>query len=191
MHSLALFPLNTVLFPGGELRLRIFEPRYLTLVRDCTRDDQPFGVCRILQGSEAGAQAAPAAYGTAARIVDFNLDDGGLLGIVARGERCFQVEQPRLRDDGLLVAAVRWIEPRQEPLRPEHALLASLLERMLERAGGVHAKAGPLQYDDAEWVGFRLGELLPLDDDERQRLLQLDSPHQRLQRLLELLPSLG
>lgn len=191
MTQLALFPLNTVLFPGGELRLRIFEPRYLALVRDCTRDNQPFGVCRILHGQEVGEPAAPAAYGTAARIVDFNVDERGLLGIVTHGERRFHVEAPRLRDNGLLVATVRWIERRTEPLRPEHALLASLLERMLERAGGLHAMAGPAQYDDAEWVGFRLCELLPLDDDERQRLLQTDDPHQRLQRLLELLPSMG
>ncbi len=191
MTQLALFPLSTVLFPGGELRLRIFEPRYLSLVRDCTRDNQPFGVCRLLEGDEAGEPAMPAAFGTAARIVDFHVDDRGLLGIVTHGERRFHVLQPRLRDNGLLVAEVRWIEPCIEPVEPEHALLASLLERILERAGGLHAKAGPAQYDDAEWVGFRLCELLPLEDEERQRLLQMERPHQRLQRLLELLPSLG
>jgi Lon protease-like protein len=191
MAQLALFPLNTVLFPGGELRLRIFEPRYLGLVRDCTRDNLPFGVCRILHGQEVGEPAIPAAFGTAARIVDFHVDDSGLLGIVTHGERRFHVERPRMRDNGLMMAQVSWIEPRVEPLRPEHALLSSLLERMLERAGGLHAKAGPGQYDDAEWVGFRLCELLPLDDDERQHLLQVDDPHQRLQRLLELLPSMG
>lgn len=190
MPEIALFPLKTVLYPGGELRLRIFEPRYLGLVRDCTRDNVPFGVCQILQGGEAGEPAMPAAFGTAARIVDFHVDERGLLGIVAHGERRFHVEQPRLRDSGLLAARVRWIEPRSEPVEPEHALLASLLERMLERAGGLHAKASPAQYDDAEWVGFRLCELLPLEDEERQRLLQRESPYQRLQRLLELLPDI-
>lgn len=191
MPQLVLFPLNTVLFPGGELRLRIFEPRYLELVRDCTRDNQPFGVCRILRGHEVGEPAAPAAFGTAARIVDFNVDERGLLGIVTRGERRFHVERPRLRDNGLLVAEVSWIDPRVEPMRPEHSLLSSLLERMLEQAGGIHAMASHAQFDDAEWVGFRLCELLPLDDEERQRLLQEPDPHDRLQRLLELLPSMG
>lgn len=190
MTTLVLFPLNIVLFPGGELRLRIFEPRYLDMVRECSRDNLPFGVCRILQGGEVGEPALPAAFGTAARIVDFHVDERGLLGIVSHGERRFHVRQPRLRDNGLLVAEVRWIEPRREPVRPEHALLASLLERMLEQVGGLHAKAGPAQHDDAEWVGFRLCELLPLEDDERQRLLQEDCPHRRLQRLLELLPSM-
>ena len=81
LSDLPLFPLNAVLFPGGELALRIFEPRYLDLVRECTRQERPFGVCLILDGAEAGAPAMPAAVGTLARIVDFEARTDGLLGI--------------------------------------------------------------------------------------------------------------
>ncbi|GIX35821.1 MAG: ATP-dependent protease [Lysobacteraceae bacterium] len=190
MDALPLFPLRAVLYPGGELRLRVFEPRYLDLVRECALHDRPFGACRMLD-ADADGPALPAAWGTEARIVDFDVDRHGLLGILTLGGRRFHVERPRCRDNGLVLVEVRWIPARPEPLRPEHALLAYLLERMLERAGGRHARAGPAQYDDAEWVGYRLCELLPLDEDERQRQLQTDCPHARLQRLLELLPDLG
>jgi uncharacterized protein len=191
MDGLPLFPLHTVLFPGGELRLRIFEPRYLTMVRDCTRDGLPFGVCLILEGREAGEPATPAAFGTTARIVDFHVDERGLLGIVARGERRFHVQRTRVRDSGLVVGEVGLLDDAPATVRPEHGLLVTLLERIIEQAGGPHAKAGPADYDDAHWLGWRLAELLPLDDRLRQRLLQSDDPHARLQQLLEVLPDLG
>ena len=69
--ALPLFPLKSVLFPGGKLELRIFERRYLDLVAECARTSSGFGVCLILQGEEAGAPAEPAAVGTLARIIDF------------------------------------------------------------------------------------------------------------------------
>ena len=88
--DIPLFPLNAVLFPGGTLSLRIFEPRYLDLVRDCTRSNSGFGVCLILAGREAGEPATPAAVGTLAHIEDFYSLPDGLLGIRARGSRRFR-----------------------------------------------------------------------------------------------------
>ena len=85
--SIPLFPLNTVLFPGGVLELRVFERRYLDLVRDCARNATGFGVCMILHGEESGEPAVPAAVGTLAHIVDFYTDDDGLLGIRADGPK--------------------------------------------------------------------------------------------------------
>lgn len=191
MEELPLFPLHSVLFPGGELRLRVFEPRYLGLVRDCTRDGRPFGVCHILAGSEVGAPATPASFGCTARIVDFHVGDDGLLGITALGEQRFHVQRLRVRDNGLLVAAVEACDDEAQVLRPEHALLASILERILEQVGGRHSLAAHCLYDDAHWVGYRLAELLPLGNDERQALLQLACPHRRLQTLLQRLPQLA
>lgn len=191
MDGLPLFPLHTVLFPGGELRLRIFEPRYLQMVRDCTRGSLPFGVCYILDGHEVGTPATPAAFGTSASIVDFHVDERGLLGIVARGGQRFHVRRTKVRDSGLVVGEVELRDDVPARVLPEHGLLVNLLERILEQAGGPHAKAGPAEYDDAHWLGWRLAELLPLSDDFRQRLLQNDDPHGRLQILLEVLPELG
>ena len=185
LDSLGLFPLHSVLVPGAVLGLRVFEPRYLDLVRDCSRDGGGFGICLILSGEETGEVATPAAFGTEALIEDFGTDDKGLLTLRVRGRRRFRVQRTRVRDNGLVVAEVDWREPDpDDEVRPEHALLAMLLQRILEQAGGEHADAPPARFDDAAWVGWRLAVLLPLADLQRQTLLQEDDPHARLQQLL-------
>jgi Lon protease-like protein len=189
--TLGLFPLPTVLLPGAALGLRVFEPRYLDLVRECGREGGGFGVCLLLpkDGGVGGMPAAPAAYGTEARIEDFGSDDGGLLTLRVRGHRRFRVLRTRVRSNGLVVGEIQWRDPDpDDELRPEHALLGLLLQRILDQAGGEHAGASPAQLDDAAWVGWRLAELLPLTDLQRQQLLQEDDPHARLQQLLALIP---
>ncbi|MFK3649648.1 LON peptidase substrate-binding domain-containing protein [Lysobacter enzymogenes] len=187
--SLGLFPLHTVLVPGASLDLRVFERRYLDLVRECGRLGRGFGVCLIMQGEEVGAPASAAAYGTEALIEDFGTGEDGLLTLRVRGARRFRAERARVRDNGLQVAQVIWCEPdRDDVVQPQHSLLVTLLERLLEQAGGEHALAPHSRLDDAAWVGWRLAELLPLSLPQRQMLLQLDDPHERLERLLALLP---
>lgn len=182
---LPLFPLRTVLVPGGALGLRIFETRYLDMVRDCGRSGTGFGVCLILDGAEAGAPATPAAVGTEARIEDFDTTPEGLLALRVRGTRRFRVRQTRVRANGLVVGDVDWCAPDpDDPLRPEHALLGDVLRQTLERAGTRAVDVPQARFDDAAWVGWRLAELLPLDDATRQALLQEDDPHARLDRLI-------
>lgn len=185
--SLPLFPLHTVLVPGAALGLRIFERRYLDMIRDCGRSGSGFGVCLILDGTEAGAAALPAAFGTEALVEDFDTTPEGLLSLRVRGRRRFHVLRTRVRDTGLLVAEIEWreddaVSPR---LRPEHALLAELLRRILLQIASNHAEPAPMLFENAAWVGWRLAELLPLAMPQRQELLQLDDPHARLQRLLD------
>jgi Lon protease-like protein len=189
LSELPLFPLSSVLFPGGSLGLRIFEPRYLDLIRRCGRSGEGFGICLILEGSEAGAPAIPAALGTEAAIVDFAMTDDGLLGITVEGRRRFHVERTRVRADGLIVADVRWLPDTEVArMREEHALLGVLLARILDKAGVEHDGVGKGRLAEADFVGWRLAEWLPLSPQERQWLLQLDDPHERLQQLVERLP---
>ncbi|HSS07649.1 MAG TPA: LON peptidase substrate-binding domain-containing protein [Rhodanobacteraceae bacterium] len=189
LTDLPLFPLSAVLFPGGPLALRIFEQRYLDLVRDCARRSCGFGVCLILQGREAGEPAVPAAVGTVARITDFYTLPDGLLGISAEGGERFQVTTTRVRDNGLVHGEVRfWPEEPRVPVPPEHGLLATILERLIEKAGGPFAKAERSCYDDASWVGFRLAEMLPIEQPDRQRLLQVTDPVERLSCLTHYVP---
>lgn len=188
--SLPLFPLHVVLVPGAALDLRIFERRYLDMVRDCGRSGSGFGVCLILDGVDAGAPATPAAFGSEALIEDFGSTPEGLLSLRVRGRRRFHVLRTRVRDSGLVVADIEWREddPAVSPrLRPEHALLAELLRRILSKAGAGGAEPAPLLFENAAWVGWRLAELLPLAMPQRQALLQLDDPHARLQRLLDVI----
>lgn len=189
LTDIPLFPLSAVLFPGGPLSLRIFEQRYLDLVRDCARRSSGFGVCLILQGREAGEPAVPAAVGTLACITDFYTLPDGLLGIAAEGGARFHVATTRVRDNGLVHGEVDfWPDEPAVAVPPEHGLLATILERLIEKAGGPFAKAARTCYDDASWVGFRLAEALPLDENERQQLLQMTDPLQRLGRLTQYIP---
>lgn len=188
-HQLPLFPLNTVLVPGASLGLRVFEARYLDLVRDCARSGTGFGVCLILDGGEAGQPATPAMIGTEARIEDFGATPEGLLTISARGGRRFRVRETQVRGNGLRVAEVEWCDPDpDDELRPEHALLGTLLQQVIEQVGGEYAKAPPSRFDDAAWVSWRLTELLPLDNAQRLGLLEEDDPHARLDRVLAWMP---
>ncbi|MEA9607084.1 LON peptidase substrate-binding domain-containing protein [Xanthomonas campestris pv. plantaginis] len=189
ISSLPLFPLHSVLLPGATIGLRVFERRYLDLVRDCGRTGSSFGVCLILDGSDVGAPAVPAAYGTEVRIEDFDVGTDGVLVLRLRGTRRFRVQRSRVRDNGLVVGEVSWCEPdSDDELRPEHGLLATVLERMLEQVGGEFASAGPGLLDQAAWVGWRLAELLPLSESQRLSLLQEDDPHRRLEQLLAWMP---
>ena len=188
-HALPLFPLRTVLLPGASLGLRLFERRYLDMISDCGRQGRGFGVCMILQGNEAGVPAVPAAFGTEAVIEDFGTGDDGLLNLQVRGARRFHVERTRVRDNGLIIGDVRWCEADlDDGLRPEHALLATVLQHFLEKAGGEHSKVSNARFDDAAWVGWRLAEFLPLEDAQRLSILQEDDPHERLSLLLQLMP---
>lgn len=188
-NDIPLFPLAAVLFPGGQLNLRIFEPRYLDMVRECARNDSCFGVCLILEGQESSAPALPAVVGTLARITDFYTHPDGLLGIGAQGGARFRVHRTRVRDNGLLRGDVRrWPHEPAQQVPAEFGLLATILERLIEQAGGPFRCAPRECFDDACWVGFRLAEMLPLLAAERQQLLELTDPLERLRVLRDALP---
>jgi uncharacterized protein len=178
--GLPLFPLGTVLFPGGPLRLRIFEPRYLDMVRQCLKESRAFGVVLILEGEEAGEVASVAGSGTSARVVDFDTLPDGLLGIDCVGEQRFRVLRRWQQGDGLNVAEVDYL-PDDPPcaLPAELAHLGELLREVLPQLGERYAHV-VAHYEDAGWVGNRWAEVLPLTVAEKQQLLELDDPLARL-----------
>ncbi|MEX0731380.1 MAG: LON peptidase substrate-binding domain-containing protein [Aquisalimonadaceae bacterium] len=187
---LALFPLRTVLFPGGPLQLRIFEARYLDMVSQCLRDSTGFGVCLIEEGSEVGQPARPCKIGTLARIVDWDKRRDGLLGITAVGEQRFRIRKTWATRDRLLMAEVDEL-PLVGPdtLSPQPELIHSLIERVLELKGLGYEHVA-VQWESAHWLSCRLAEVLPLDLEFKQHLLEMDSPRDRLRALVPLLPAL-
>jgi len=187
VNQLPLFPLRTVLFPGGLLPLRIFEPRYVDMVGQCLRANEPFGVLLIRTGGEIGPIGDVAGIGTSARIVDFHSLPDGLLGLMCRGERRFRLQRRVTRADGLHFGEVEWLaEPESSPLQPAQRPLVPVLQRVLVELGATARFLEP-RYDDAGWVGCRCAELLPLDVAARQRLLEIDDPAERLRQIMPLL----
>lgn len=184
-----LFPLDTVLVPGGVLPLRIFEPRYLDMVRECARDDRPFGVCLLLPGTGEQDHSHHARVGTLAGIRDFYTLQDGLLGITAEGRERFRVRRTSVRDNGLMQGELAILDEGSAVAVPEaYSVLTQIVQRLMERVGGNYPGHGPDDLQDATWVGYRLTELLPLENMEKQVLLEINDPVQRLQRLLETLP---
>jgi hypothetical protein len=182
-QEIPLFPLGTVLFPGGPLPLRIFEARYVDLVSRCLRDGSGFGVVLIREGAEAGGPALTFDVGTYARIVDFSRQDDGLLGIRAQGERRFRILERRRARDGLNVADVEWLPgDRVVPLPAEFADLGPALEAVLEQVGEPYASL-ERRLDDAAWVAGRLAEIIPIPPGHKQHCLELDDPVERLRFL--------
>ena len=187
LRQVPLFPLHTVLFPGGPLALRIFEPRYLDMVSECLRHEQPFGVCLIQSGQEAGEAARPHLTGTFARIVDWQRGDDGLLSISARGEQRFHVQDTHVERDQLLRGSVQVLPPEASaPLPDEFSYMTEVLDQLYEHAGEIYARL-PRHPQDASWVGYRLAEVLSLPLVRRQYFLELEDPLLRLTQLDEIL----
>jgi Lon protease-like protein len=173
----ALFPLGTVLFPGGRLELRVFEPRYLDMVARCLRGANRFGVVAIRHGSEVGA-ADTYAVGTLATIVDWGSSRDGVLAIVARGLEVFRCERTTRAADGLYVGQVRPVQ-RSAPagVPSAYAALVALARNLPTPASGA------LRADDPEGLAYRLAESLPLAVSVKQSLLETDDALVRLERL--------
>jgi hypothetical protein len=189
-REIPLFPLNTVLFPGGPLPLRIFEPRYLDMVAERMRNGQPFGVCLIRDGEETRA-AAPHEMGTFARIVDFQQYEDNVLGITVLGEGRFRVRDFWVQADQLVVGEVEPLPAEPErALTAEHANIPELVQTLLERTGLLYADL-PKHYDDPTWLGYRLAEVLPIPLPRKQRFLELENPILRLDQIGDVLRAMA
>ncbi len=182
-----LFPLNTVLFPGGLLPLRIFEQRYLEMAKGCLRDGTPFGVCLIREGAEVGAPATHEDLGCLARITQWDMQQLGLLQLVAQGAERFRVLTKRVRADGLILADIELLaENPDTPMPEKFRACRQLLERIVAEHGE-RLFAKPFRLDSSAWVGARLAEVLPLPAAARQKLFELDDSVQRLEIMQRLL----
>lgn len=181
-ESIALFPLNIVLFPEGRLPLRIFETRYIDMVRNCMRGNLNFGVVQIRDGSEVGP-ADTFDVGTTAKIVDFHQLTDGFLGLSCVGEQRFRILRRSRQTDGLNLAEVDWLIPEPVvPVPPRLEHLADLLKTVLPQLGEVYTGIA-MRLDDAAWVGHRLTEILPIAAAQKQISLELDDPVERLDML--------
>lgn len=185
--SLSLFPLSTVLFPGGVLPLRIFEARYTDMVSECLRMQRPFGVCLITQGSETGETAACEPIGCLAEIRDVDMEQPGVLRIRAVGSTRFRIETSETGPHRLMRGRVSLIpDDPQIAVPQEHADCVGLVRRMVQEIDRTVPDAtqrmmtGPWQYDSAGWVANRIAEFLPIPGASRYRLMSMDDPLDRL-----------
>jgi Lon protease-like protein len=185
--TLPLFPLNTVVFPGGVLPLRIFEQRYLDMVKQAIADNTPFGICAIREGGETGTPAVPYAVGTCVRVTDWDMPQTGILHIDTLAQERFVIRSTRTEPSGLLVGTVEAVSSEAATAVPDDLELAvEILRHIIGEYGDAHFPA-PHQYDNAVWVGYRLSEVLPLKRSIKQNLLEMNDSVTRLRILAEFL----
>jgi Lon protease-like protein len=189
--EIPLFPLQTVLFPGGRLPLRIFEQRYMDMAKACLRDGTTFGVCLIREGGEVGEPALPEDLGCTARIADWDMPQLGLLQVVARGEQRFRIRSRRLQADGLALAGIELLPVEADtPLDPQSDLCSRVLRKIVDAAPAGLVELPP-HFESGIWVSARLAELLPLSHASKQRLLEMNDARDRLEILRRLISSNG
>ncbi|HUX82286.1 MAG TPA: LON peptidase substrate-binding domain-containing protein [Halothiobacillus sp.] len=178
-QTLPLFPLHTVLFPDGYLPLRIFETRYIDMVRQSLRESQPFGVVLLKQGGEVLQCETDRdttefnTLGTLAHIVDTDLAADGMLQIEARGDRRFRIERSWMERDGLMMGEITLLDQATVPERVADQVprLSAFLERIMSDRDP--HRVNP-RFDDPSWVIYRLLERLPIKLEDRQRVLTVD-----------------
>ncbi|MDE3010013.1 MAG: LON peptidase substrate-binding domain-containing protein [Pseudomonadota bacterium] len=183
MEQVPIFALGAVLFPRSLVPLRVFEPRYMDMVKDCLRHGTSFGVCLITEGREVGVAASVQPVGCLARIVEWDMPDLGILQIVAEGTERFRVRERRVSPGGLILAGIELLAPELPlPVPPQHENLVRLLRAIVENADERYFPR-PLRYDDAVWVGCRLADVLPIPIGRKQQALALEDPLARLDLL--------
>jgi Lon protease-like protein len=183
INRVPLFPLNTVMFPGGVLPLRIFEPRYLDMVSDCLRNDTPIGVVLIREGQEVGQAADTYAMGTLSVISYWNRRADGLLGITLRGTQRFRLLSHEIMPNQLVMADVEALPaPQSIQVNSKYQTMANLLRKIIAQLEPPYTTM-PAHYDNLEWVSARLCEFLPMPLEYKQQLLECDDTINRIEQL--------
>jgi Lon protease-like protein len=195
--ELPLFPLQTVLFPGGLLSLKVFEARYLDLMATCLRESRPFGVVSLRSGTEvqrADAKVALAQTGVLAELLEVDSAQAGILQVRCRGTHRFALDAPHQQGDGLWLATSRTL-PDDDVVAPAPGLhdtvrgLANAIASL--KSQGTEPFLQPFRFDDAGWVANRWCEILPISLAAKQKLMELADPQVRLQLVDEFLRGKG
>ncbi len=198
-ETLPLFPLRSMLFPGAEIALQLFEPRYLDMTKRCMRDDSGFGVVAIRAGREVAGNSGDIMQlldiGTHARVVDWDALENGMLGITARGDKKFRILSADTQPDHLVVAEVEFLATEEPQAMPaEYEQLLEILNELLRHPSVAQMQLHPLANSDAAdatQVGNLLSQLLPVNIHAKYELLSCTDPLQRLARIVEIVAELG
>lgn len=188
LAEIPIFPLHTVLFPGGVLPLRVFEQRYIEMTKSCLRDDAPFGACLIREGREVGAPAVPETVGCLARITQWDMPQLGMFQLITLGTGRFRILETRIARSGLISASIEMLpaEVKAEVDPPCREVLGLIMEKV-----GADRFPAPVSLDDDAWVAYRLAEILPVEMTVRQQLLELQDSAERFARLRGILTEQG
>jgi uncharacterized protein len=198
-YSLPLFPLSSVLFPGGQLGLRVFEARYLDLMTACIKTESPFGVVCIKRGSEIKRdtnQPEIESIGCHASLIEWDMPQAGLMVVRCKGLERFEVHDTRTTANGLVVGTVSAVEPDvpaevSQQLQFVQAALKQAISNITARNEGPSPFIVPYDFKSAAWVANRWCELLPIPVHLKQQLMALQDAGARLKLVAGFLQKRG
>jgi Lon protease-like protein len=183
-----IFPLGTVLYPGGALPLRIFEQRYMEMTKACLRDNRPFGVCLIREGREVGTPAVPERIGCLASIESWEMPQVGMFHLIARGGDRFHLYDTQVAANGLMSGSISRMPTTIGGA--VDSICRDVLKALINHFGEAKFPQ-PILLDDADWVSYRLAEILPVDMHVKQALLEAEDAAGRFERLRQVLADQG
>ncbi len=195
LRKIPLFPLGTVLFPDGVIALKIFEARYLDMIKACLREKTEFGVISIMKSldDEDDPSLNFSQIGTLAQIEDFDPVQPALYMTKSFGTQRFKLLNSKQESSGLWIGEVELLE--NDPITPipeEHQKVAHLLNEIIsviqsEDLLGEAPFKQPYKVDDCGWVSNRLAELLPISLAQKNHLLAQTNPRIRLDLVTEII----
>lgn len=186
-YRLPLFPLQTVVFPGGLLSLKVFEPRYMDMVTRVISDRASFGICAIHEGRETDVSVKHHALGTQVQVIDWDMPQPGILHIQTHALERIVVRASHKEPNGLLIGEVEDVSVEPATAVPADLTLSAEILHQIIKELGAEKFAQPHDYDNAVWVGYRLAEVLPLKLSIRQDLLEMNDSLARLKILTDFL----
>ena len=185
----ALFPLNTVLFPGCTLPLQIFEQRYLRLIKTCLRDNHGFVVILISAGKEVGDTPETYSIGSYVEIVDWKMLDNGLFGITIEARHRVRVTNPCAQDDGLMTGEIVTLPLSDEMDLDSISEIPDLVDtlKQLEQHPYIEKLTKEVDYTSTQDVCHKLSQLLPVDPLVKQSLLEINNTAEKIDKLRQLI----
>ena len=189
-NQIPMFPLKSIVLPGGLFPLRIFERRYINMVKNCLKNETGFCITLVRAESDNGYITNVYNYGCYVKIVDWNQLEDGLLGITVEGIKKIHVLECNLNEDNLLQGSIEDIEVEKEYMVPQKYLSLSKFYKKIYPNIKDFISFKKERYADATWVSFRLTECLPLDSSTKNKLIALDNAFDRLDKLNEIINKL-
>jgi Lon protease-like protein len=185
--EIPLFPLSAHLLPGGRISLRIFEPRYVRMIKEACKNDSSFGICMLNAKGNKDRNEHIYSIGTFAKVIDFDTLDNGFLGVTVEGSKCFDIKSITTESDGLRLGECQWLD--EWTVQSEEHSIAPIDEKLMEifdKYPEFNTLYQNPKFSDPVWVIYRWLELIPVDAEKKQHLMQQKDYLKALSFLTEL-----
>ena len=183
-NDIPVFPLKSIILPGGQFPLRIFERRYLDMIRDSLKTNSGFVIA--LTKKDADYISSVHDYACYVEIVDWSQLDGGLLGITVEGKSLVTLSNCKLDETNLLRGNAQQIKSSIDHLIPQKYQILSKFYRKIYPEIKAYIFHNKSKYNDANWIGFRLIECLPIEISDKADLIATNEPLDRLEKILHI-----